>query len=238
MNEEYYLGASNQVDIVNCDPCNYNKEGFLGTLGCTRPLYLSNQFSFISTVDRIDDYDLKSMLKVYHWNTWISFGILFLTIISITSMKSTLWNSFWSFIAPLFDQTNPRAIKSFIYVSYLLTLIPFLGIIKNELLANLIAVKEKSYDTIDDLVQSNVTIFMFEDINYLRMENSKINDVEFRENLDKLFDKIGKRSRVGDWIKLVNNRKEVLKVGRNYATINNEYAMNWIQVRTKSNVNF
>jgi len=117
------------------------------------------------------------------------------------------------------------------YGAYILALIPFLEIIRNELLANLVAVKETSYHTIDDLLNPKTFIFMNGDFDYLREENRKLDhDSELREKLEKLLDKIGKRSSASDILKLVSNPDQLKKIGRNIVLIDDEYSMRWLEV--------
>jgi hypothetical protein len=222
------FAANNHIDIHNCKPCHYNQR-VLEKIGCTRPLYLSNELSILSTVDKIDEHDLTSMLKVYNWDTWITFMVFLFILISFSSIKTTLWNSFWSFFNPLFGQENPHALKSLTYVFYLLALIPLLEIMRNELLVKLVAVKEKSCDTIDDLMNPNVKVFSF-NMNYINHVNKIVEDTQLRQKLEKLLKKIGKSKGVADWIELIQNPEEIKKVGRNYALIDSEYSMGWIQV--------
>jgi len=225
----YDLAAYNHIDIVDCLPCRYDRK-ILQRLGCTRPLYLSNEISILSTVDRIDEYDSTSMLKVYNWDTWITFMITLIVLISISSVKTTLRHSFWSFIDPLFGKDNPHAVKGLTYALYLLAIIPFIEIMRNELLVKLVTVKEKSCDTIDDLMDPRVKVFSFIDMDYLNQVNKNIEDARLRQKLDKLFKKIGKSTGLSDWLELIQEHGEIKKFGRNYAMIENEYQLIQIQV--------
>lgn len=159
---------ANLLDAKDCKPCDYDLEISKNELNCTRPLYLSNQISIISTVEKYHDYESMKCLKVYHWTVWfvLAMIIFFLITFSVIIRKESLWKAFWSFVSALLLQNgSPRAIKCFTFTAYLLALIPFIEIIRNELLVNLVTIRETKADTIDDLLNSNIRVYMFDDKN-------------------------------------------------------------------------
>src|SRR5882757_1050274 len=115
-----FMMEKDEIDLIECKPCEYRETNH----SCTRPLYLINQVSFLSTFDTKHDYDLTKLLKVYHWSSWIILILMNFILISISSYKNTLWKSFWSFIDPLFGDGNSLSLKCFSYALYLLALIP------------------------------------------------------------------------------------------------------------------
>src|SRR5581483_3441593 len=85
------------IDLIECKPCEYRHIN----QHCTRPLYLVNQISFISTIDTKHNYDLTKLLKVYHWSIWLTLAALVSILILLANNKYTFWKSFWSYIEPL-----------------------------------------------------------------------------------------------------------------------------------------
>src|SRR5581483_1723550 len=71
-NYQHKLMQANLLDIRNCKPCDYYLMISKYKLNCTRPLYLSNQISIISTVDQFHDHESMKCLKVYHRNVWLT----------------------------------------------------------------------------------------------------------------------------------------------------------------------
>jgi hypothetical protein len=225
-----HLLEFDQIDVIDCDPCDYYYHKFVRQIGCTRPLYLINRLSILSTFDTKHDYDLMNLLKVYHWSCWLTLAAIISILILLASYNNTFWKSFWSFIDPLLSKGNSHSIKCFSYALYLFALIPFLQIIQNELLANLVAVKEIKSDTIDDLLDPKITIFMFHDRESLRRDIDKVDDFELRVKLQSLLTKIGKTSSLEDWINLTQEPDQMRRIGRNYAFMNDEYSLRWTQV--------
>ena len=116
------------------------------------------------------------------------------------------------------------------FALYLLALIPFLEIIRNELLTNLVAVKEIRSDTIDDLLDERITVYMFENPLWWKNESEKVDNVPLRVKLEALFTKIGKRSGVNEWLNLIQDTSKVKRVGRNYAFFDDEHKIRWVKV--------
>jgi len=110
-------------------------------------------------------------------------------------------------------------------------LIPFLEIIKNELLANLVAVKETSFDTVDGLLNPKAYILMWGDLDLMRVENEKlVHDSQLRKKLEKLFDKIGKRINAADILKFALDPDKVKRIGRNLVFMSDQYSSRWVEV--------
>ena len=130
------LIEAKQIDVIDCKPCDYHDYTQGRHLNCTRPLYLLNQISILSSFDTIHDYNLINLLNVYHWSCLVMLAVCVLLFILISSLKSTIWDSFWAYIDPLIGRKDNKTFKSFSYTIYLLALIPFLEIIRNELLAS------------------------------------------------------------------------------------------------------
>jgi hypothetical protein len=151
-------------------------------------------------------------------------------LILLTSYNNTLWKSFWAFIDPLFGKGNSLSLKCFSFVLYLLALIPFLEIIRNELLTSLVSVKEIKSDTIDDLLDPRITVYTFVDPQYWKSESKMIDDIQLRNKLQAFFDKIGKRSEPEDWFNLMQDTHKLKSIGRNYAFIDYEYQIRRVQV--------
>jgi hypothetical protein len=225
-NAKYVMMENDQIDLVGCKPCEYRETN----LHCTRPLYLVNQISILSTFDTKHDYNLGNLLNVYHLSCLVTMAVCVLLFISITSLKSTLWKSFWAYVDPLIGRRDNMTFKCFSYTIYLLALIPFLEIIRNELLASLITVKEVKLDTLDDLLDPKVTVYMFINHNYWSHESEMIDDVQLKEKLKSLFTKVSKQTNVEDWLKLLQNPDELRGTERKSACIYDDYRMRWIKV--------
>src|SRR5581483_6785621 len=172
---------------------------------CTRPLYLVNQISILSTFDTIHDYNLRNLLNVYHWSCFVMMAVMILILIRLASYKNTLWKSFWSFIDPLVGEGNNHSIKCFSYTLYLLALIPFLEVIRNEFMTSLIAVKEVKLDTLDDLLDPEVTVYMFKSPQYWKNESKMIDDDVLKTKLNILFTNVGNKTSIEDWLKLTKS---------------------------------
>jgi hypothetical protein len=145
--------------------------------------------------------------------------------------------SFWAFIDPLLGEGNPLAIRSFTYVTYLLALIPFLEIIRNELLVNLVLVKERSSDTIEDLLDPKVFVFLFDNKEYWEKECLKLDDPQLKANFEQLLSKISSKSNMNDLFELILDKNKVKKVGRNFAVIWNQYDIRYMDVSISNNHN-
>jgi hypothetical protein len=218
-----------QIDVLDCYPCDYNL-GHKTKIGCTRPLYLINGLSILSTFHTKHDYNLSNLLKVYHWSSWLTLVTMIFILILLTSYYNTIWKSFWSFIDPLLGSGDSNSLKCFSFALYLLALIPFLEIIRNELLASLVAVKEIKSETIDDLLDPKITVYMFQKPQFWKKESEKIDDIQLRVKLQALFTKIGKSSGINDWLNLMQDTHKLKSVGRNYAFFSNEYKIRHVQV--------
>src|SRR5882757_3993574 len=166
-----FMMEKDEIDLIECKPCEYRDTNH----SCTRPLYLINQISFISTFKTKHDYDLTKLLKVYHWSSWITLAAMISILILLANNQNTFWKSFWSFIDPLFGKGNSLSIKCFSYALYLLALIPIIEIVKNEILASLMIFKELKFDTLDDFINPKVVVWMLDNPNYWRRECKKIN---------------------------------------------------------------
>jgi hypothetical protein len=214
------------VDINDCKPCNYENIN----LNCTRPLYFVNQISILSTFDTKHDYKLSNLLKVYHWSCLVVLAVCVLLFILIASIKSTLWKSFWGYVDPLIGRRDNLTFHSFSFTLYLLALIPLLEIVRNELLASLIAVKEVKIDTLDDLLDPKVIVYMFKDPKQWRKESEMIGDVQLKEKLKSFFTKVGNQTSVEDWIKLLQNPDQLRGTERKSACIHDDFQMRRMKV--------
>jgi hypothetical protein len=228
---EYQFMQANLLDVKDCKPCDYSlmiSKPF--ELKCTRPLYLSNQISIISTVDLYHDYEPTKCLKVYNWKVWLVLEMIIFFLIAFTLIirKVSLRKAFWSFVNPLFHQNvSTRAINCFTYTTYLLALIPFIEIIRNELLINLVTIREFKVDTIDDLLNPKIRVYMFDDKDYWLKEIEMLDEEgELKDKLKSLFHKT-KHYSLQQWFEFTLNSG---KIGRNYAAIEDEYSMEWFQV--------
>jgi hypothetical protein len=221
----------NKIDAIDCKPCDYSYfQMNHPNLDCTRPLYLSNKISIMSTIDTKQGYDLTRIIEVYHWTSWLTLFALIIFLISFSCIKNTIKQSFWAFIEPIFAKGNSLAIKCFTYTCYLLALVPFLEIMKNEILVNLVTIKEIKSDTIDDLFNPKVVVYLFDNqLSYFSEEIEKIKDTQFGKKLARLLFKI-KEANVDDLLRLLQQPEQVKQVGRNYAIIMNDHSMKWFYV--------
>lgn len=153
-------------------------------------------------------------------------------LITLSSYKNTFYKSFWSFIDPLVGKGNSLSLKCFSYALYLIALIPFIEIIRNELHSSLLVMKEIKFDTIEELLDPKVVVIMFKDPIYWLKESARINDVELSIKLQLLFKKIDKQFNSDDWMILIQNKDKFRKVGRNYALIEDEFSMRWFKVNS------
>jgi len=191
-------------------------------------MYLINDISFISTVNKNHQYDLAKLLKVYDWTVWLTLTLTILILIALASVKYTLWKSFISFTEPLFGKGNPLAIKCFTYVTYLLALIPIIEIIKNELLSSLVAMDEIKSDTLDDLLNPNVFTGIFDDIPYYFEESEKVDEEILKRKLIALFNKT--KEITLEFLLKLHNPEESNKIKRDFAIIDDDISLRNIQV--------
>lgn len=193
-------------------------------------MYLLNDISFISTINKNYQYDLTKLLKVYHWNVWLTLTMTILTLIAFSSMKYTLWKSLISYTEPLLGKGNPLAIKCFTYITYLLALIPIIEIIKNELLVNLVAIEEIKSDTIDDLLSPNVVTLIFDYKDYIQ-ESKQLDEEILSRKLSNLF--IKTKAASSEYVLELRNPDELKKLGRNIAIMEDDFSLKYIQVSNK-----
>ena len=226
------LLKSEQIDVDECKPCDYRINTQERNLNCTRPLYLLNEISILSTFDIKRDYNLSNLLNVYHWSCFVVLAVCVLLFILISSLKSTLWKSIWAYIDPLIGRYDNTTFKSFSYTFYLLALIPFIEIIRNELLASLVTMKEVKSDTLDDLLDPEITVFMFREIKYWKNESRLIADELLERKFDSLFEK-STHSSLGSWFEMFNNPDQLKKKVRRMACLHDEFSIKMAKVGLK-----
>jgi hypothetical protein len=224
------LIKEHQLDLIDCKPCDYNRFTDFVNLSCIRPLYFSNQISILSTVEKNFHYDLNKLLSFYQSNVWFTLFGLILFLISFTAIKNPIRNSSWAFIDPLFREGNPRAIKCFSYSVYLVALIPFLNVISNELLVNLVAVKEHTSNTINDLLDPSIFVLLFDNKEYWEKEMRKLDDSHLKTDFSRLLSKVTRKSDINDLMELIQNKEKVAKIGRHFALIGGEHELKLIGV--------
>src|SRR5581483_12244497 len=85
---------------------------------CTKSLYLSNQLTILSTVQKINDNSFNEIWKCYDWTVWTSLIIL----IFILTLLTTFFKSFrdenninksiidivWQYLKPMVKEGEPN----------------------------------------------------------------------------------------------------------------------------------
>ena len=87
--------------------------------------------------------------------------------------------------------------------------------------------KEMKSDTLDDLLDPELTVFMFKEPKYWKNESRMINDEQLKTKLENLFDKLNYSS-IDGWLEMFQNY-EMKKIGK-MAFLDNEFTMKWVKV--------
>lgn len=154
---------------------------------------------------------VASLIKVFDANIWILLiGSIFIQSILTTIMRyktrANLMNDFlsslWIFLQPLCAKGDRRILYAINYLFWLISLIPFLEIYRNDLLSKLVSSPVRTANSVDDLLSSEYQTavlsaeikFFVENESKLKYENMQkfiqLNSKTERINLLKITDKI------------------------------------------------
>ena len=110
-------------------------------LECSQPLYISYQISMISPIVKESQTTFSYLTQTYDSMVWILFFALIIFLSLLTKnlfKKQTFWSSIWSYICLFFGKPNSKRSLSIIQLFYVISIIPFIEIIRNNLLSSLV----------------------------------------------------------------------------------------------------
>ena len=141
-------------------PMNYLFE--TSTLNCTKPLYLSNLLMFISVNVNKPLPPIVDIWKGLETKIWFiiitAFLILYFThkishkLTQNNRKHHSLLEFIWIYFKPLLGIGEHLDHHNYMYILWLISLIPLVEVIRNELLSNLVTRPVDNADTIDDLL--------------------------------------------------------------------------------------
>jgi hypothetical protein len=200
---------------------------------CTEPLYLENQLLMVSPVIKESAPTVMSIRRAYDEYEWIAilstilFLIIFNTIITKNMNKENIINrlclSLWSYYQPLIGKGEPRKPMNFVYLFWLIGVIPLVEIFKNDLLANLVSIPDVYTNNIDDLLDYNRKTFMHRDDIYNFRGLKIVQDTKLQEKLRRLAEK-SDEIEMDSVLKLRDSPKYL----KHFSFIEDEYSIKWI----------
>jgi len=191
---------NSQIDCYECIPCDYNYMTVNEKLLCTRPLFLTNQFSMISATIKKFNHSSEGFWRIYDLNIWITLIFILLLLSIFTAFKLNVNKeknlshkflySFWVYFISIFREGNRRKPYILVYILWLISIIPIVEIYKNSLLANLVSIPDLLVDDIGDLLVENRKIYAFNELKIKTMKNISRADSLLKEKWIKIFEKL------------------------------------------------
>ena len=158
-----------KLSVFDKTPVNYllNTDNSLG-YNCSKPLYVTNLLKILS----INSY--KPLPPIYNiwkgldtsvWYTILGVFIILFIVYKITNkvydnkFPDTLMGFIWIFFKPMLGILEQPIYVNHLYLLWLISLIPVVEIIKNELLANLLTRRLLYSHTIEDLMDDRLEVY-------------------------------------------------------------------------------
>ncbi len=202
---EIELVKKSQIDCYDCTPCDYNYMINEEKVVCSRPLFITYQFSMMSAIIKKSGHSSKGFLTIFEMEVWITL-IAFLLFLSIfttyltkiqtknLNQKKEIWERFlsslWTYFICILGKGNRYEPHVITYLLWIISIIPLVEIYRNSLLANLVSNTDVLVDDIDDLITANRKIFSLNEIDLKSMKNQSRVESLLKEKWIEIFEKI------------------------------------------------
>jgi hypothetical protein len=219
------LVKKSQIDCYDCTPCDYNYMINEEKVVCSRPLFITYQFTMMSAIIKKSGHSSKGFLTIFEMEVWITLiaFLLFLSIFTTYLMKIQtknlnekrgIWERFLSSLLTYFvcilgkgNRYEPHVIN---YLLWMISIIPLIEIYRNSLLANLVSNTDVLVDDIDDLITANRKIFALNEFDLKSMKNQSRVESLLKQKWIEIFEKI-EYFNVGSTLQYLEEVNERLK---------------------------
>ena len=163
---EYNMAMSGQLSCPNRHQIDFIKETVF--YNCTRPVYMTNLINIISfnTYQPLPPIiDIWKSLDTNVWYFIISSLFVFIIINKLRDKYQyskhknySVFTYLWIYFKPLLGIHEHR-VFNYLYISWIICLIPLTEILRNKLLANLVTRPFINLHTIDDILDDRVDVY-------------------------------------------------------------------------------
>jgi hypothetical protein len=192
-------------------------------LVCSRPLFITHQFSMMSTIIKKSGHSSEGFLRIFEMEVWITL-IAFLLFLSIFTTyltkfqrknvdeKKGIWERFlssvWTYFVCILGKGNRYEPHVITYLLWIISIIPLVEIYRNCLLANLVSNTDVLVDDIDDLITGNRKIFALNEFDLKSMENQSRVESLLKEKWIEIFEKI-EYFDIGSSLQFIDSPEEI-----------------------------
>jgi len=204
-------------------------------LKCADPLYISYELSMISAIIKQSQTSFDYLTQTYQMSVWILLltTILFLSLFtkillnSKSDAKETFWSSFWIYFSILIGNCSLKQNLNIMQLLFVLSMFPFIEIIRNNLLSNLISVPERNANNINDLINGYYKPYLI-DRDLKKALSEQINkqeiDYKFKEKIIKL-NKIVTNFALTDSLGLLKDRNKLQQLANRLTILKSQMTM-------------
>ncbi len=238
-NYEYRNNIKYEIDTYEYNELmDYYSQTNNSKLKCSQPLYISYELSMISAIVKQSQTSFYYLTQTYETSVWISLitTIIFLSLFSKIFLnkskdkKNTFWSSIWTNIHWMLRQSTPKQNLNITQLFFLISLIPFTEIIRNNLFSYLISVPEKSAENIDDLINGYYVPHLIDEAlkDALREEINRETDIVFKQKIIELNRTVTKFSLDGV-LKLLEDQQNLEILSKRLTLLKSEIAMPYVK---------
>jgi len=204
---------------------------------CSKPLYISNQLSFMSAVIKRETPPTMDLWKAFDIKIWILILLaLMFTVIAdrlLSKSNKSFLDLIWIYLKSIIGIGGRSGYNKFIYLLWILCIFPLTEIFKNDLLANLVAVPNLYLDNIDDLFDDNLMLYTdgykigyWKDIIY----RDTLYENDFRQKFEKLVVKTKAFDFQSDyWMKILDQPKKLRAIAKKVVIIEDDQSIRFFK---------
>ncbi len=242
-NYEYRNNIKYEIDTYEYNELmDYYSQTNNSKLKCSQPLYISYELSMISAIVKQSQTSFYYLTQTYETSVWISlittiiFLSLFSKIFSIVRKDKnySFWSSIWTNIHWMLRQSTPKQKLKITQLFFVISLIPFIEIIRNNLFSCLISFPEKYAENIDDLINGYYEPYLIDNDlrkalrDHIVSENKQKTDIEFKQKIIDLNQKVTK-FRLNEVLDLLIDYNRLQKLSQKIAILKSESLMPYVK---------
>ena len=234
-NNDWRLNLSSHIDSGEYeDSMDYQLITNGWGLKCCQPLYISYRLSMLSAIVKGNEISFNYLTQTYEKSVWILLFtfILLLSIINYKLFsKKTFWYSVWTYIYLLFGKSNLRRDLNIMDLFYIISIIPFIEIIRNNLFSSLVSLPEKYANNMEDMINGYYKPYVIDSTigKALQIESELPNmDHFFRSNVKQL-NKIVTRFYAIDSLSLLRDPQKLAPLSKRLIYLKSEESMPYIK---------
>jgi hypothetical protein len=194
----------------------------------------------VSAIIKQSQTSFYYLTQTYETSVWISLimTIIFLSLFSKIFLnkskdkKNTFWSSIWTNTHWILRQSTPKQKLNITQLFFVISLIPFIEIIRNNLFSCLISFPEKYSENIDDLINGYYEPYFIDDDlrdalrDHIVRENKT--DIEFKQKIIDLNQKVSK-FRLNEVLDLLKDLNRLQKFSQKAAILKSESSMPYVK---------